>query len=236
MESNTELAEKYNTLLKEYNQTLKDAIATELKYKEIHTKTKIQEAAIELLAEKHLKLKERCEKMEAALNRARVEIEALNKRIGLISTSTLMFIDEALKEGESNTSHTLTQERADFIGEVNNRDLPESNTPDTLQGEKEETKEITMSYTKGEWYLQKFTDAYTNIIRCNNGKHETIFIASTPQSTLPETRANAKLMAAAPDLLEALQEVVRISDRNHVAWVKAKAAIEKAIGNDNSQQ
>ena len=93
-------------------------------------------------------------------------------------------------------------------------------------------QQITTSYTKGEWYLQEYTDAYTNIIRCNNGKgHETIFIAATPQSTLPEARANAKLMAAAPDLLDALKEVIAISDRDHVAWIKARAAIEKAIGN-----
>jgi hypothetical protein len=40
----------------------------------------------------------------------------------------------ALKEGESNT---LTQERADFIREVNNRDLPqESNAPVPVQGER----------------------------------------------------------------------------------------------------
>lgn len=95
------------------------------------------------------------------------------------------------------------------------------------------TKEIAMQFTKGRWYLQKYTDAYTNIIRCDNGKgHETLFIAATPQSWLPEARANAKLMAAAPDLLEALQEIIAITDRKHVAWVKAKAAIEKAIGNE----
>lgn len=93
-------------------------------------------------------------------------------------------------------------------------------------------KESNATYSKGEWYLQKYTDAYTNIIRCNNGKgHETVFIASTPQSTLPEARANAKLMSAAPDLLESLQEIVAITDCNHAIWVKAKAAIEKAIGN-----
>ena len=40
--------------------------------------------------------------------------------------------------------------------------------------------------------------------------------------------ANAKLIAAAPELLEALQEVVKISDRKHDAWDKAKAAIKKA--------
>lgn len=93
-----------------------------------------------------------------------------------------------------------------------------------------DNKELTASYTKGIWYLQKYTDAYTNIVRCNNGKHETIFIASTPQSSLPEARANAKLMSAAPDLLESLQEIIAITDRNHIAWHNAKAAIEKAIG------
>lgn len=97
------------------------------------------------------------------------------------------------------------------------------------------SKELTTSYTKGEWYLQKYTDAYTNIIRCNNGKgHETIFIASTPQSSLLEARTNARLIAAAPDLLESLQEIIAITDRDHVAWAKAKAAIQKAIGNYNS--
>ena len=41
----------------------------------------------------------------------------------------------------------------------------------------------------------------------------------------------ATLFAAAPDLLEALIEVVRISDRKHDAWDKAKAAINKATQN-----
>lgn len=43
---------------------------------------------------------------------------------------------------------------------------------------------------------------------------------------------DALLIAAAPDLLEALQEVVAISDRKHDAWDKAKAAIAKALGRD----
>lgn len=97
------------------------------------------------------------------------------------------------------------------------------------------SKETTTSFTKGEWYLQEYTDAYTNIVRCNNGKgHETLFIAYTSQGSLPETRANARLMAAAPDLFESLQEIIAISDRDHIAWAKAKAAIEKAtVNRDN---
>jgi hypothetical protein len=42
--------------------------------------------------------------------------------------------------------------------------------------------------------------------------------------------ANAHLIAAAPDLLAALKEVVRISDRKHDAWDAARVAIAKAEG------
>jgi hypothetical protein len=93
-----------------------------------------------------------------------------------------------------------------------------------------ESKELSASYTKGEWYLQEYTDAYTNIIRCNKGKgFETIFIGYTGQGSSPDNRANARLMAAAPDLLESLQGIIAITDRDHVAWAKAKAAIDKAL-------
>lgn len=99
-----------------------------------------------------------------------------------------------------------------------------------------ESKELTASYTKGEWYLQKYTDAYTNIIRCNKGKgFETIFIGYTGQSSSPETRANARLMAAAPYLLEALQEIIAITDRDHTAWDKAKIAINKALAKEGKE-
>lgn len=47
---------------------------------------------------------------------------------------------------------------------------------------------------------------------------------------LDEARANARLIAAAPDLLKALKDVVAISDRKHNAWDAAKAAIRKAEG------
>lgn len=45
-----------------------------------------------------------------------------------------------------------------------------------------------------------------------------------------EAEANARLIAAAPDLLDALKEVVALSDRKHNAWDKAHAAIAKAEG------
>lgn len=50
------------------------------------------------------------------------------------------------------------------------------------------------------------------------------------EGTNPQGMANARLFAAAPDLLGALKEVVAISDRKHNAWDKAHIAISKAEG------
>lgn len=48
--------------------------------------------------------------------------------------------------------------------------------------------------------------------------------------TPEEAMANAHLIAAAPDLLESLERVVAIADRNTVEFNAAKAAIAKAKG------
>jgi hypothetical protein len=45
-----------------------------------------------------------------------------------------------------------------------------------------------------------------------------------------ESEANARLIASAPDLLEALIEVVAIADRKTDAFDRARAAIAKATG------
>lgn len=44
-----------------------------------------------------------------------------------------------------------------------------------------------------------------------------------------ETLANASLIAAAPDMLEALQAVVAVADRKTVEFDLARAAIAKAM-------
>lgn len=45
-----------------------------------------------------------------------------------------------------------------------------------------------------------------------------------------ENRENARLIAAAPDLLEALKGVVAVADRKTVEFDRARAAIAKAAG------
>lgn len=46
----------------------------------------------------------------------------------------------------------------------------------------------------------------------------------------PEREANARLIAAAPDLLDALQGVLRVADRATAEFAAARAAIAKAEG------
>lgn len=78
--------------------------------------------------------------------------------------------------------------------------------------------------TPGEWFVHHDSRGYaveTERVRIVNLGHSDEC-----------AKADAHLMAAAPDLLEALQEVVTISDRTHDAWDKARAAIAKALGHN----
>jgi hypothetical protein len=83
--------------------------------------------------------------------------------------------------------------------------------------------------TRGKWYLQKFTDVYTNIIRCDNGEHSTIYIASTLQSSSKETRFNALLMSKAPEMLEMLEIVcTELYKTDNELATKVKQLIKEA--------
>ena len=90
-------------------------------------------------------------------------------------------------------------------------------------------------HTKGPWQVsgirQRMDGEQWHVV----GPDDTGWIAAVIYSDFtPELHhqslADARLIAAAPDLLEALKEVVAISDREHKAWDKARAAIAKAEG------
>lgn len=57
-----------------------------------------------------------------------------------------------------------------------------------------------------------------------------LVIADMVEGTPEEQNANARLMAAAPDLLAALKAVVAVADRRTVEFDAARAAIAKAEG------
>jgi len=78
-------------------------------------------------------------------------------------------------------------------------------------------------HTPGPWKIVRDASDFIQGVEVDSG-----WICDTQFNSIPSCEANAKLIAAAPDLLEALQEVIKISDRNHIAWDKAKAAIQKA--------
>jgi hypothetical protein len=66
-----------------------------------------------------------------------------------------------------------------------------------------------MRYTKGPWHVQKNADVYTHIVRDPTGHR---IIAQLGQDTTEEIRANTRLIAAAPEMLEALKYLS--------AWIK----------------
>lgn len=68
-------------------------------------------------------------------------------------------------------------------------------------------------FTKGKWYLQEFTDVYTNIIRVKTDTHDTIYLGSTPQDPKSESRYNALLISKAPEMLEMLIQCKNALDK-----------------------
>jgi hypothetical protein len=96
------------------------------------------------------------------------------------------------------------------------------------------------SYTPGPWYVEAVMgdDPHEICIDSREGRGTPEVIASVvwddedphPVLGLAEANANARLIAAAPDLLQALKAVVAISDRKHDAWDAAHAVIAKAEG------
>ena len=79
---------------------------------------------------------------------------------------------------------------------------------------------MTEKFTKGTWYLQKFTDVCTNIIRCNDGKgFETLYIANLHGEGC-SNRENAQLISAAPDMYNALKSSLQMLEQ-HLSYRNA---------------
>ena len=79
----------------------------------------------------------------------------------------------------------------------------------------------TVSHTPGPWHNDCF------LVTATQGRRE-ICHTGEGRGTSEECEANARLIAAAPDLLAALVGVVRVADRATVEFDAARAAIAKA--------
>jgi hypothetical protein len=88
-----------------------------------------------------------------------------------------------------------------------------------------------MNYTKGEWQYWPDTGEIKSALLKNNGfvKVCDVTVQDSPERLL----VNARLIAAAPRLYEALKEIYE-GDADHVpsdeVWERAKKAIAKAEG------
>lgn len=89
-----------------------------------------------------------------------------------------------------------------------------------------------MTHTPGPWKIEErqIDDYYVNI----QAKVETIAAVLTMDPVYPTKKemANARLITAAPDLLEALKELVAVPNKHRPdrVWDEARAAIAKAEG------
>ena len=85
-------------------------------------------------------------------------------------------------------------------------------------------------HTSGPWLYRPTVNDNGFYIETVDKSHQKTFIGDIGGGlqSRSEIKSNAKLIAAAPELLETLIEVLRISDRNHIAWINAKRAIKKA--------
>lgn len=95
------------------------------------------------------------------------------------------------------------------------------------------------NHTPGPWTLNENNNWKTNpfsITVRKPGVHSTTIVNIPTRMTIPsqEQQANARLVSAAPDLLEALQNMpqgLMTTDEDWMRWIEtARAAIDKATG------
>lgn len=93
---------------------------------------------------------------------------------------------------------------------------------------------MSSKHAPGPWAYQEDSDAYTHIVRGPGNR----FICQLAQTPSAEIEANARLIAAAPELLEALKDLIGWvpggvhfhTDAPQKAVERASAAIAKATG------
>ena len=91
-----------------------------------------------------------------------------------------------------------------------------------------------MSHTPGPWEIESsFNPGYKNISAQKHTALAQVVWCMEDEGRSPECEANAHLIAAAPELLEALEALVLDESKEYIPtrlWDAARAAIAKATG------
>jgi hypothetical protein len=85
-------------------------------------------------------------------------------------------------------------------------------------------------HTKAPWKVVENGGRMVGVMSKNDW---VVYKAGQDRMSTEEIEANARLIAAAPDLLEALHGVLRVADRATDEFDAARAAIDKATSNSN---
>lgn len=86
------------------------------------------------------------------------------------------------------------------------------------------------AHTPGPWKIERASDPGPFHFHYLVDATDKIVASTWAPPSESESEANARLIAAAPDLLEALRGVVRVADRKTDEFDAAHAAIAKATG------
>jgi len=93
-----------------------------------------------------------------------------------------------------------------------------------------------MEYTKGEWEVTKHRPLDNLVIVIKHGEHAYNDDRICQVDVAPKAKANAHLIAAAPDMYEALRMLSYGSDSDiELAKILGRKALAKAEGKDVSQ-
>ncbi|HED1596611.1 TPA: hypothetical protein R4S50_002298 [Enterobacter cloacae subsp. cloacae] len=86
-----------------------------------------------------------------------------------------------------------------------------------------------MKHTPAPWYFSN-----EGVLRVRAKNDDEVVCSYAGYENCEREYANAKLIAAAPDLLEALQDALHAYDKHgeHSEWDFARAAISKALGEE----
>lgn len=86
----------------------------------------------------------------------------------------------------------------------------------------------TQEHTPGPWHYQEESDIYTHIVRpdCNPGR---IICSLANTSTKGEAEANARLIAALPELLAVLKETDEYLDSNKLNTVGSRSQLHRKM-------
>ena len=90
---------------------------------------------------------------------------------------------------------------------------------------------MSTKHTPGPWHVAKKTTSMPNLgVYCADGKLLATVQRSGSVLSAERRAKDAALMAAGPDLLDALLGVLRVADRATVEFDVARSAILKATG------